>query len=375
MSNTTDEANARLGRIIAKECKEIERRWLDRVMRDIVKTPSVEITQLRDGMPHYLDALVTVLCGEARDGIAQGAHGAWTAVAREHGVTRVQIGFNITQLVHEFIVLRQGIRDVVCERGMPVEQAEGALADIRDAAISAAVEAYVDARDFQARGVQAQNVAFLTHELRNPLSTALMTAANLRKRVPAESERLIDTLERSLKRLDDLIDGVLLTQSLEAGKVQARPVEVPLGEVMEPALEAARTAAEHKGLAFKASYDPEAVVRLDPLLTRSAIQNLADNATKYTDAGGVDIAVHQGPDGLRIDICDTCQGLSPTELGTIFEPFQRGRTGKTGTGLGLTIARRAVEAQGGTLDAESSGSVGCHFWISLPANAGAGGGT
>jgi signal transduction histidine kinase len=143
--------------------------------------------------------------------------------------------------------------------------------------------------------------------------------------------------------------------------------EVRLGQVMEPALEAARKAAEHKGLHFTASYDADTVVRLDPLLTRSAVQNLADNATKYTDVGGVDISVRQGPDGLTVDVCDTCQGLSPAELRTIFEPFRRGRTAKAGTGLGLTIARRAVEAQGGTLDAESTGPVGCHFRIRLPA--------
>jgi hypothetical protein len=337
------------------------------VVCDIGKTPGVEITQLRDGMPHYLDALVDLLRRNQPDRIAADAHGAWTAVAREHGVTRVQIGFDVSELIHEFIVLRQVIRAVVSEEGMAPGLAEPALSDILDAAIVAAVEAYVDARDYEARGVQAQNIGFLTHELRNPLSTALLTVAQLRRHAAPEQARLVATLERNLERLDELIDGVLLTQSLEAGKVVPNVSEVRLGQVMEPALEPARKAAEHKGLHFTASYDADTVVRLDPLLTRSAVQNLADNATKYTDVGGVDISVRQGPDGLTVDVCDTCQGLSPAELRTIFEPFRRGRTAKAGTGLGLTIARRAVEAQGGTLDAESTGPVGCHFRIRLPA--------
>ena len=63
---------------------------------------------------------------------------------------------------------------------------------------------------------------------------------------------------------------------------------------------------------------------------------------------------------------DTCEGLSPEELRTIFEPFKRGRSAKGGTGLGLAIARRAVEAQGGSIHGESPGPVGCRFSITLP---------
>jgi signal transduction histidine kinase len=69
---------------------------------------------------------------------------------------------------------------------------------------------------------------------------------------------------------------------------------------------------------------------------------------------------------------DTCIGISPEELKTIFEPFKRGAAGRlssSGTGLGLAIARRAVRAQGGDMGAESPGHSGCHFWLSLPKQA------
>jgi signal transduction histidine kinase len=135
---------------------------------------------------------------------------------------------------------------------------------------------------------------------------------------------------------------------------------------MEGALEGAREIAADKGLAFNARYDPELRVRVDAELTHSAVQNLADNAVRYTDAGSVEVSVDVGREDWVIHVRDSCGGISQESLRTIFEPFERGATRKPGTGLGLAIARRAVEAQGGSVGAESPGPSGCHFWIRLP---------
>ena len=193
-----------------------------------------------------------------------------------------------------------------------------------------------------------------------------MVATQLRRRAAPELNRLLDMLDRSHKSLSELIDGVLLTEKLEAGKIEGHPVEIKLGQIMESALEAARGVAVQKGLAFESSYDPDRQIQVDPLLTRSAIQNLADNAAKFTDRGHIEVTVEDDGDDLIVHFSDTCQGLSPEELRTIFEPFERGATRKAGTGLGLAIARRAVEAQGGSIGAESPGQSGCHFWLRIP---------
>ena len=151
--------------------------------------------------------------------------------------------------------------------------------------------------------------------------------------------------------------------------MKSRPSEVTLGQIIEGALEGARLVAEQKGLVFKASYDPDIEVRIDPLLTRSAIENIADNAVKYTDSGTVAVTVEDRGDQFEVHLRDSCQGLSPEELATIFEPFERGASSKSGTGLGLAIARRAVEAQEGSIRVESRETSGCHFWITLPKRA------
>jgi signal transduction histidine kinase len=172
-------------------------------------------------------------------------------------------------------------------------------------------------------------------------------------------------LDRTLRRLADLIDGVLLTEKLEAGEARPERTEITLRQLMEP-LESLKQAAEHKGLEFHAAYDPDLTAVLDPTLTRSIIRNLVENAVKYTDQGVVDVSVTNTRDDIVLDVYDTCRGLSQEELRTIFEPFKRGRTDQSGTGLGLAIARRAAEVQGGSIHAESPGPSGCHFSVRLP---------
>ena len=354
----------RLRRIIEQRTEEIERRWLDRVQRDVVKQPGVELTLLRDGMPDYLVELTKALANEA-EALDHRAESAWSMVARDHGITRVRIGFDISQLVHEFIVLRRIIEDVVQEEDRSLESTGGLLAELLEAAVAVAVQAYVDARDFESRRAQAANIGFLTHELRHPLAAASLAAARLRRQAAPEQEHALTILDRGLRKLSELIDGVLLTEKLEAGEVTILPTETTLGHLMEP-VETLRAAAEQKGLRFRTKYDPDLTLTVDVDLTRSVLQNLADNAIKYTDAGEAEIAVTDADGEIVVDVRDTCRGLSDEELRTIFEPFKRGRTDKTGTGLGLAIARRAVEAQGGSIHAESCGPSGCHFSVRLP---------
>jgi signal transduction histidine kinase len=366
MEPTSNQPSLQLATLIERNYSEIERRWLEQVQAQVSHKPGVELTHLRDGLPDYLRALVRLLRGAEE--IEERAEPAWSKVAREHGITRVRIGFDISQLIQEFIVLRHVIQDVAREQGL-VQPPDALLADVLDQAITASVSAYVDARDYQARQKQAENIGFLTHEFKNPLSNAMLAAARMRQHATAEQQRLLETLNRNHARLAELIDSVLLSEKLAVGKVEYQPAEVKLEQVMTPALEAARAAAAHKGLGFSVNYDRDLRVRLDPALTRSAIQNLADNAAKYTDRGSVAISVDDAPDELVIHVRDSCEGISKEELRTIFEPFERGTTGKSGTGLGLAIAKRAVQAQGGSIHAESREAAGCHFWISLPKRA------
>jgi len=356
-----------LAQLISQERQQIQYRWLEQLQRDVPNADRLEPALLQDGMPDYLDALGQMLSTDGGPWHER-THQAWAKVAREHGITRVRIGFDVSQLVHEFTVLRRVIHTLARERGVACAEDEEMLATAIEQAVETAVHAYVQARDYAARRRQAETIGFLTHELRNPLSAAMLAAGQLRRKAGAELGRPLETLERSHNRLMQLIDGVLLAEKLESGaRCHKAPVE--LGRLLPPCFEAARALAEKKGLMFEAHFDPKLQIDVDEGLTRAALQNLADNAAKYTDEGGVNIDVEEQPGQVVVHVRDTCVGISQEELDTLFEPFRRGTTEKAGTGLGLAIARRAVEAQGGSIGVESPGRSGCHFWVALPKHA------
>jgi signal transduction histidine kinase len=364
MANGVDECRRALGRAIRAHQSEIESRWLDRVLKDLAGRADVQPTHLRNGMPDYLEALADLLSNphpSRQDGTAR-----WETVARDHGITRVRIGFDIDQLVREFMILRHTIQTVAQEHGVGTTDAEGALADNIEDAIASSVRAYVETRDYEARRVQAQNVGFLIHELRNPITIARFAFEQMCKHATEEQRRPCAALDRSLGTLTQLIDNVLATERLEAGSVEPHFADVTIGELVDAATAAAREAATEKHLAFEVQCPADRKVRVDPLLTESAIQNLVDNAVKYTDHGRVELVVDEQPTTWSVHVRDTGPGLSPEELRTIFEPFRRGKTSKQGSGLGLAITKRAIEAQGGSIHVESGGPSGCHFWFELP---------
>jgi len=142
-----------------------------------------------------------------------------------------------------------------------------------------------------------------------------------------------------------------------------------LDRIREQALRVPAEEARRKWIFLELEYDPDLIIRADLALTVSALQNLTDNAVKFTDSGRVSVTVEDRPTEVVFHVRDTCEGLSPEELRSIFEPFRRAHWGKPGTGLGLAIARRSITAQGGTIDAESkTDGAGCHFWFTLPRN-------
>jgi len=205
------------------------------------------------------------------------------------------------------------------------------------------------------------------HDLLNPLSAMRMAAIRFRRAVPNEASAALDVLERNGQRMEALIEGVLSMGRLHAEEIEAHVVDVELGELLDRAVADARMAAEAKGLMLAAEYDPKLLVRADRTLAASAVQNLLDNAVKYTDAGEIHVSAEASDDRVALHVRDNCSGLSEEELRIAFQPLERGRTrGKPGSGLGLAIARHAIEAQGGTIGAESPAERGCHFWITLP---------
>jgi len=356
---------AELAKAIDRRRQTIEHTWLEAVRAELAVS-HVEPSDLKLGIAQYLALIVEALQDpDAR----RGAECIWKEVSRAHAITRVRLGFDVEQLVRELTLLRRAVLRVFRDEAIPIDLAGvEAVTDIIDAAIAASIKSYVDARDYSAREARAEQLGFLSHELRTPIAAAALSSRLLRRseELSDPQKHLLERIERNLQRAQDLTEEVLFAERLEAGKVESQPVDTTLGAVVDELVENCRHIARLKGCEFNASYDSALAVRLDEKLTRSVLENLLANAVKYSDRGLIELVVEDDRNELTFHVRDACAGLSEAELRIIFEPFRRGRTQKPGTGLGLSIARRAVEAQGGRISAESGPECGCHFWFTLP---------
>jgi signal transduction histidine kinase len=369
MNHATPQADRRaretLAAIIERRRDEIERRWLHQIVGDIAGRP-IDPTRLRNALPDYLKRLAQSLRADPSLDVSGSA--AWVDVAREHAVTRVHLGFDVKQLVHEFAVLRRVIVAILRETGeLHVEPLES-ISELIESAVAEAVDSYVRARDYESRRVEAEHIGFIAHELRSPLTTAQLVVGQLRSDAKLCGDSRVDLLDRTIRRTADLIESVLHAERLEAQAIEAHCETVSLREILEGPLDGAAVRAQAKGIELRVAHDPETAVVADRELTTSAVENLIDNAIKFTNRGRVSVQVEDRSDIVVLHVRDTGPGISREELDIIFEPFRRGSNHRAapGTGLGLAIAKRALEAQGGSIHCESQPDEGTHFWFTLP---------
>ncbi len=219
---------------------------------------------------------------------------------------------------------------------------------------------------------QVEFVASLTHELRTPLAAIRTAGENLSDGVIADTERVRaygDLIQREGRRLSTLIEASLAQAGIEARGESVRSGSASLPDAVAEAIEACRPLARSRGAAVEASLpeDLPAVAGDEPTL-RTLIENLLSNAIKYGGENGR-VVVSAGSDDrhVRIAVRDRGPGIPDAELPRIFEPFYRGSgTGADGSGLGLALVQRIVEALGGRIAVESRPTDGTTFTIHLP---------
>jgi signal transduction histidine kinase len=116
-----------------------------------------------------------------------------------------------------------------------------------------------------------------------------------------------------------------------------------------------------------AAVDADVVIVVDRQIVHAALANLVQNAFKYTRPGShISLRAHAAGDRVFIDVEDECGGLPTGEPKRLFRPFERRRADRSGLGLGLTISRRGVEANGGSIGVRDLPGKGCVFSIELP---------
>lgn len=224
-----------------------------------------------------------------------------------------------------------------------------------------------------ANQIKSQFLANMSHEIRTPLNGVLGMAQVLAlTELDAHQRRAVETILSSGRSLLGLIEDVLDLSRVEAGRMNLDPEPVTAREMAEAAGEAIRGVCVQKGLTLRV--DPGAGADTpflaDPRRTRQILVNLAGNAAKFTETGGVVITAHAGEESMVFEVRDSGPGIPPDMRGDIFERFRQGdgsrSRGHEGAGLGLAIAQDLATLAGGALAVEDAPEGGALFRLTLP---------
>jgi PAS domain S-box-containing protein len=277
-----------------------------------------------------------------------------TALTRDKGIIDVELSIWPVK-VGDSYTFSSFVRDISRRK-----RAEEELARARDVAL-------------EATRLKSDFLANMSHEIRTPMNAIIgMSHLALKTDLDARQRDYIAKANLAATSLLRIINDILDFSKIEAGKLELERVAFALAEVCESVRTVVGGRAAEKGLELLISVDPALPGHFlgDPLRLGQVLINLANNAVKFTERGRIEIAVtpqevHGEQAVLRFCVRDTGIGMTPAQLDKLFQPFSQDDGSTTrkygGTGLGLTISKRIVEAMGGEIKVESIAGVGSQF--------------
>jgi signal transduction histidine kinase len=361
---------------------------IERCRMKVAQRPAPKATteELDHGITLFLDQIIKTLKAEesAQGGESQRLSGSASGVdavlsemgigAKEHGRELLQHGFTIEQVVHDYGDLCQAVTDLAVELNAPISNDEfRTLNRCLDNAIAVAATEFTAQRDnmFADKDANAnERLGFFAHELRNQLNSATLALTAIKSGSVGLTGATGAVLDRSLVALRRLIDRSLSEARMTAGMpVQHRLFSVA-DFIAEVQLSASLEAKVNKCVLTVSYVDSKLAVDADRELLLSAVGNLLQNAFKFTHPGSeVLLKVYAMADRIRIEVEDKCGGLPPGDVEKMFQSFTQSGADRSGLGLGLSMSRRSVEANEGTLNVRDIPASGCVFTIDLPRHA------
>ena len=338
--------------------------------------PSSE--QLKRGLPIFFGQLAEVLRRQqvarlkrsperAEAPSSQLAEAALTKEAGLHGTELLRLGYTLSHVVHAYGAMCQSITELAARKRITITANEfHDLNRCLDSAIAGAVTGFQGLRDQQTEALEIEHLGFLAHELRNALSGANVSLQLIESGTVGFGGSTGQVLKKSMSRIDELIERSLTEVRLRMDPLEhAEPVD--LLELVAQMSLTAEVEARSRGQILEIDIPASLVFEADQQLAYSAISNLIQNAVKFTRPGGK-ILVRGRSIGecIVVEVEDECGGLKPNAAETLFRPYAQQNANRTGLGLGLTIAQRAVGLIRGSIEVRNIAGRGCVFKVTLP---------
>ena len=217
----------------------------------------------------------------------------------------------------------------------------------------------------------AELISKIAHELRSPLTSVKGFSATLVDRwdrfTDEQRKQFVETIHADAERMGRIISEVLDLARLEAGRLELHPGPVQVVSVAQRAVE---HVAKLEGASRVAiDVDGAVIVQADQERLGHVLANLIENAIKFSEDGPIEVTATRSGDQVNIVVSDRGVGIEEERLGDVFSaPAPSGQISTpSGTGLGLYLTRRLIEAHGGTVSVESTADEGSVFTVTLPA--------
>jgi signal transduction histidine kinase len=351
-----------LHEFISMNRTEIIDRCRAKVAARLIPTPTE--SEINHGVPLFLDQVVEALRHQEMPTPQIGRSAAL------HGQDLLKRGFTVGQVVHDYGDICQSITEIAIETNAPINSDEfRTLNACLDDAIADAVTAYgTDRDDSTLAGENARGSArlgFFVHELRNLLQTATFASEALLKGNVGLAGSTAAVLRRSLTGLRSLIDSSV-EQVRQTSGVQ-HPQIISVSKFIDELAASAALQAVNREVSVRVIVEDEGEVLADPQNLAAAINNLLQNAIKFTHHGStVTLRSVGSVDRVLIEVQDECGGLPDGKSAELFHPFEQRGSDRSGLGLGLAYSHWAVVANGGRLYVRNRPGSGCVFIADLP---------
>lgn len=315
-----------------------------------------------DGIPIFLQQLIDTL-RSPRESLKN----EMVETATIHGSNLLRMGFSVGQVVHDYGGLCQAVTELAVSLDSSISTGEfHTLNRCLDDAIADAVTEYARQREQSASDQALERLGFLAHELRNALNAAQLAFATMKMGSVGTRGSTSAIIDRSLRRLRDLVDRSLADVRLRSGLLRRERVLVA-GLVEEVSIVAAIEAKSRDVHLTVGPVEHGVTIDADAQILGAALTNLLQNALKFTRPHShVSLHTHTTADRVRIAIADECGGLPAGQSDDLFRPFEQRGVDRSGLGLGLALSRQGIEGNGGEIQVHNIPGSGCIFTVDLP---------